>query len=175
MWAAILALERGDAEDLRAHLRALEEQALDDAPAQIRLPAEAFAGHMEVLDGRFAAGLERVRRVREALVHGVAPAPGLPGVVTRTLLEGYALAGEARAGLALADEALVMGRGGELWEAESRRLRATFLAELGAPASAVEEELRRALAVARRQGARAFELRVRGTLAERGLGHDADG
>jgi hypothetical protein len=74
--------------------------------------------------------------------------------------------------LALADEALGMGRGAQVWEAEIRRLRATFLAALGAPAGEVEAELWRALAVARRQRARAFEVRVRGTLAERGLRHD---
>src|SRR5262245_42012977 len=43
------------------------------------------------------------------------------------LIEGYALAGQPEAGLALADEALAdqelgMGRGAELWEAEIRRL-----------------------------------------------------
>ena len=65
-----------------------------------------------------------------------------------------------------------MGRGGQLWEAEIRRLRATFLAALGAPDAEVETELQRALTVARRQRARAFEARVRGTLAERGVRHD---
>ena len=54
------------------------------------------------------------------------PAPGLPGVATRLLLEGYATAGRPDAGLALAGEALGLGRGAELWEAEIRRLRATF-------------------------------------------------
>jgi hypothetical protein len=64
-----------------------------------------------------------------------------------------------------------MGRGAELWEAEIRRLRAICLAALGAPRDEVGAELERALAVAGRQGARAFEKRIRGTLAERGLSH----
>ena len=63
-----------------------------------------------------------------------------------------------------------MGRGAELWEAEIRRLRATFLAAGGAPASEVEAELERTLAVARRQRARAFEARIRETLTERSAG-----
>jgi hypothetical protein len=67
------------------------------------------------------------------------------------------VAGRPEAGLALAGEALGMGRGAELWEAEIRRLRATFLAVGGAPAGEAEAELERALAVARRQQARAFE------------------
>ena len=120
-----------------------------------------FAGHLDVLEGRTAAGLARVRRVREQLMHGQAPAPGVPGVVTRLLLEDYAAAGEPEAGLALADEALGMGRGAELWEAEIRRLRAGFLAALGAPAPEITSELERALTVARRQQARAFEEQIR--------------
>jgi hypothetical protein len=57
------------------------------------------------------------------------------------------------AGLAAADEALEMGGGAQLWEAEARRLRAEFLAGLG-PA-------RREIETAERQGARSFELRAR--------------
>jgi hypothetical protein len=60
-----------------------------------------------------------------------------------------------------------MGRGAELWEAEIRRLRAIFLADRGASGDEVRFELERALGVARRQRARAFEERIRGTLAER--------
>jgi hypothetical protein len=93
-------------------------------------------------------------------------------VATRVLLGCFAAAGEPAAGLALADEAIRMGRGAELWEAEIRRLRATFLAALRAPAGEVDAELRRALAVARRQGARAFERKVQETLAERRPDHD---
>ena len=159
VWAAILAMERGDRARLEEHARALRP----DTAAQIRLAAEAFAGY---LDGR-AAGLRRLRAARDAVVHGEAPAPGLPGVLTRMLLEAYAIADEPRLGLALADEALGMGRGAELWEAEIRRRRASSLAALGAARTEVEAELGRALAVAERQGARTLAARVRGTLAER--------
>ena len=172
VWAAIVALDRGDVVQLRRHVRALDAYSPDDAPAQVVLPAEMFAGHIDVLEGRTAAGLARVRDVREQVVHGEAPAPGLPGIATRLLLEGYAVAGEPEAGLALADEALGMGRGAELWEAEIRRLRATFLAALDASAHEVEAELERALAVARRQRACAFEERARETLTERTVSHD---
>ena len=112
-----------------------------------------------------------MRTVRAQLVSAQAPAPGLPGVATRLLLEGYAATGQPEPGLALAHEALAMGRGAELWEAEIRRLRATFLAALGAPGDEIEAELGRALAVARRQQARAFEKRIRETLAERSGSH----
>ena len=121
-------------------------------------------GHVDLLEGRAAAGLARVREIHEQVTGSRAPAPGVPGVATRLLLQSYAIAGEPAAGLALADEALGMGHGAELWEAEIRRLRATFLAALGAPAGEVTAELERALAVARRQQARALEQRIRETL-----------
>ena len=162
----------------RAHVlryaRTLAADPADEGPAQVRLAAELFAGHLAVLDGRTDAGLTRLRTVRAQLVGGQAPAPGLPGVATRLLLEGYAMSGQPAAGLALtsARRSLAMGRGTKLWEAEIRRLRATFLAAGGAPAAEVEAELERALAVARRQRARAFEARIRrnahGTLSQPG-------
>jgi hypothetical protein len=172
VWASILAMDRGDTAGFRRHLAVLESCSLEDTPDQVRLAAEMFAGYLDVLEGRIAAGLGRIRRVRDQVVFGRAPAPGVPGVATRMLLEGYAQACEPEAGLALADEALGMGHGAQLWEAEIRRLRASFLATLGAPPGEVGAELEHALAVARRQRARAFEARVRGTLAERGLSHD---
>jgi DNA-binding SARP family transcriptional activator len=171
VWAAILAMDRGDAAEFRRHVQALGQIAAGDAPAQVWWAAQAFAGHVDLLEGRTAAGLARVREIREQVMGSRAPAPGVPGVSTRLLLQGYAIAGEAGAGLALADEALGMGYGAELWEAEIRRLRATFRAALGAPAGEVTAELERALAVARRQHARAFEERIRETLMERSLSH----
>jgi hypothetical protein len=171
IWAAIVAMDRGEAGEFRRHAQALAAETTDEGPAQVRLAAELFAGHLAVLEGRTDQGLTLMRTVRAVLAGGQAPAPGLPGVATRLLLEGYAIAGQPEAGLALAGEALVMGRGAELWEAEIRRLRATFLAALGAPADEIEAELDRALAVARRQQARAFETRIRETLTERSASH----
>jgi hypothetical protein len=172
LWAAVDAVDRGDDAQFRRHVRGLEADLVEDAPRQVRVSMELFGGYLDLLAGRTGPGLARLRRFRDQVVHGEAPAPGLPGVATRLLLEGYAVAAEPAAGLALADEALGMGRGARLWEAEIRRLRATFLATLGAPDGEVDAELRRALAAARRQGQRAFEERVRGTLAERGLRQD---
>jgi len=166
VWGAILALDRGEMAELRRHVESLRDDVREDAPGQVRLAAEQFAGYLDVLDGRGKPALGRMRRVQEQLMAGPF-APGQPGTATRILLEGYAVAGEAEAGLTLSDQALRMGRGAELWEAEIRRLRATFLAAVGATAAEVEGELERALAAAERQGTRAFEERIRGTLAER--------
>ena len=65
----------------------------------------------------------------------------------------------AAGGLAAADEALRVG-GSRIWEAEHRRLRATFLAGLGASGDDVDDELARAALVARDQGAIGLERRV---------------
>ncbi|HET6868313.1 MAG TPA: AAA family ATPase [Solirubrobacteraceae bacterium] len=167
LWAANVALDRGEHAELRQHAQALATYAVDDAPAQVLVPVDLFTGFLDVLDGRTAQGLARVRRVREEVVRGEAPAPGVPGFATRVLLESYAVAQDPESGLALADEALGMGRGADLWEAEIRRLRAIFLADLGTSGDEVRGELERALEVARRQEARAFEGRIRGTLEER--------
>jgi DNA-binding SARP family transcriptional activator len=178
IWAALLALDRREHAALRRHARALEGAEPVHGPAQHRLAAEAFSGLVDVLDGRENEGLERVREALGAARSGQPPAPGIRAILTRILLEAYATAGAAQAGLAEADEALAADDGVLLWEAEARRLRAEFLQALGGATAGVEAELARAGAAARRQGARAFELRIReslerlrgtarGTLAER--------
>jgi hypothetical protein len=105
--------------------------------------------------------------------HGAAPAPGYHAMLARVLLEACAAAGDMRAGLAAADRALGMS-GIRVWEAEVRRLRAGFLAALGASSPDIEAELACALEVARRQGAMTLELRVLVSLLrhrlERGAG-----
>jgi hypothetical protein len=171
LWAAIFAMDRADVAEFRRQVHAVDPYVTDDAPGQVRLPMELFTGYLEVLDGQREVGLARLRDAQEQLV--AAPfTPGQPGLATRILLAGHAVAAEPEQGLALADAALGMGRGAELWEAEIRRLRAIFLAELGAFAEEVQAELDLALGVARRQGARAFERRIRGTLTERRASHD---
>jgi tetratricopeptide (TPR) repeat protein len=171
IFAAVLAADRSDAEALRRHASSLEPY-LEDAPAQVVLPAALLSGYLDVRDGRTATGLERARKAHDRVVDSWAPAPGVPGVASRLLLECYVRAGDASEGLALADDALSSGRGAELWEAEIRRLRAELLQALGGSEEEVTDELRHALSVAERQRAVAFEQRIRETLAERTLGHD---
>jgi hypothetical protein len=171
IWAAIVAIDRRVIAEVRRHAQALAAEPADEGPAQVRLAAEMLAGYLAVLDGRTDAGLTRMRTVRAQLAGGQAPAPGLPGVVTACCSRATRPPGRPEAGLALADEALGMGRGAELWEAEIRRLRATFLAARDAAADEIEAELDRALTVARRQQARAFEERIRETLTERSASH----
>ena len=157
VWAAILALDQRDEKRFRHHLAALEAAADAHSPRQIRYALEAFGGYVDVLDGHSEEGIARVRRALDDTTTGDAPAPGTPGILAHTLLAACSHAGAAEAGLAAADAALGTGRGGELWEAEMRRLRAQFLAATGGPSNEIEAELRRAIAVAEAQGARTFE------------------
>jgi DNA-binding SARP family transcriptional activator len=178
VFAALLALEMRDAERLRADVAALRSWPHVGEVPSTGVTAEALAGYVSVLDGEVEPG---IRRIRDALEdpRGADHAPGMRGTILRVLLDACAIAGDASAGLPAADRALAIGGAARIWEAEVRRLRAELLAALGSPDEHVEAELDRALQVARRQGARLFELRVAASLLrqrpERGDGSGADG
>jgi DNA-binding SARP family transcriptional activator len=159
VFAALLSLESGDTDGVRRHTVALRGSGDANDVRAARLTADALAGYLEVIDGRPKPGLARIRRVVDAM-RPVGPAPGAQASVVRVLLAACAAAGDARSGLAAADRALAAGDGVLTWESEIRRLRAEFLAGLGAPPADVAAELDRALAVARQQHARLLEMRA---------------
>jgi DNA-binding SARP family transcriptional activator len=161
LWAAFLAVDQHEPELVRKRVAAA--MAGPSLGWQEDWAPRLFGGYLEALDGRAREGLERVRRACSELARRPA-APGVPGMLARVLLETCATASDARAGLTAADEALQMGGGTALWEAEIRRLRARFLALLDADRHDVAAELERAIAVAEHQGARPFERRARADL-----------
>jgi DNA-binding SARP family transcriptional activator len=161
VFAALLALDLRDQGSVRACSAALAVRPGDQEPPT-RVPSSALAGYVEVLDGR-VAGLATIRRALDDPAEGE-HAPGMHASVARVLLEGCVAAGDAQAGLAVADRVLAAGDNVRTWEAEARRLRGEFLATLGAPAGEVEAELEQAVATARRQGARMLELRATASL-----------
>ena len=167
VFGALLALELRDADGVRRGVAALGPAPRE--PGRRRPRATLSRGYVAVLDGRPGAGVARhpagARRPR-------APTrpPGCTRALVRVLLEACVATGDARAGLAATE--LPPAPGGRLWEAEGRRLRARFLAAIGAPDAAVEAELERALAVAREQGAPLLELRAATALLRR-RGDDA--
>jgi DNA-binding SARP family transcriptional activator len=168
IFAAMLALELRDTGRLRLHAAVL---ASGDAPheaAHVQVTAEAVTGYLDVLDG---AGLRGIAVIQRALEDARASeeAPGQDALIARVLLEACAAAGEVRVGIATADRMLATAGGTRIWEAEFRRLRAEFLAALGAADTDIEAELDRALLVARSQGAMLLELRVATSILRRGL------
>jgi tetratricopeptide (TPR) repeat protein len=173
VFAAMLALDMRDADGIRAYTALLTAELGVHETRPTQVSSEAISGYVDVLDGRLETGIARIQRsldeTREA-----DHAPGMRAHQVRVLLAACALAGDARTGLAVADQALASGDAARLWEAETRRLRAAFRASLGAPAADVEAELERALAVARGQGAVMLELRAAAGLLRHRLDHGDD-
>jgi DNA-binding SARP family transcriptional activator len=164
VFGALLALEMREPERLRELAAALASQRGEDSSPPNHLFAQVLGGYVDVLDGRRTDGVARIQRALDG-AGNADHAPGMRGSLLRVLVEACAAAGDARAGLAAAERALDLGGAARIWEAELRRRRAEFLSALGAPAAEVESELARALEVARRQGARSYELRVAASLA----------
>ncbi len=163
VFASLLALDLRDLDDLREYVGMLQlpSAELEARHAQGQAnssTADALGGLVDVLDGRHEAGIARIQRILAELPRS-GYAPGQRATVARLLVEAHVAAGDMRAALAAAEQALETGSV-HVWEAEVRRLRAEFLAALGAPRRDVEAELDRALQVARRQGARMLELRA---------------
>lgn len=168
VFSALLAVEMGNLDRLRRDAAWLATETTDEENLQARIGSGAFLGYLDAVDGRGDAGLVRIRHAIDA-TRGAEQAPGIYSCMVRLMLGACVLAGEARTGLATVDEALAIGGAVRLWEAEFRRLRALFLADLGAPEGEVEAELERSLEIARVQGARSFELRTAVTLLQRQL------
>jgi tetratricopeptide (TPR) repeat protein len=161
VFAVLIALDQGHEERLRRYVQELAFDPKLPEAGPTRSGTEAFTGYVELLDGRVEEGVERVRGALAEVRRTGPAAPGQLGFLMRVLVEALARAGEANAGLAAADEALKIGGGTQLWEAEIRRLRAGFLKTLASPPEEVEAELARAIEVAHRQAARPFERRAR--------------
>jgi predicted ATPase len=111
-----------------------------------------------------------IARIRDGLAAAEAIGNGsLLVPFPRTLLaEALALAGEFEEGLAALDDALAKAAGSGVrgWDAEIHRLRGELTARLPYPDRAkAEDSFRTALAIAREQGTRGYELRAATSLA----------
>jgi hypothetical protein len=159
VFAALLALELHDLDDLRAYTAMLTAMDGEHEARPTQVAAEALRGYIDVLDGQDEAGILRIQRALDD-TRAADHAPGMRAQLVRILLEACAVAGDATIGLSVADHALASSDADRLWEAEYHRLRAVFLANLNSPTSDVESELQRAIDVARRQGAISLELRA---------------
>jgi hypothetical protein len=158
-FATILSLEMRDAAGVRAYAAMLAAEHAKHGMRPTDVATEEFGGYLDVLDGRAQVGLARLQRALDD-TRQRDHAPGMRAHSVRIILEACAVGGDARTGLATADWELGLGDAHRIWEAETRRRRAEFLAARGAPAEEVEAELERARAVAHRQGAKSLELRA---------------
>jgi DNA-binding SARP family transcriptional activator len=129
VFAGMLALDLGDDEGIRREVAALQDSALGRAGRAVRISTESLAGYVDVLDGRTAAGLARIRGAVEAAGEGD-HAPGMRASAVRVLVEAHARAGDAAGGLQAADLMSDSPTGARLWEAQIRAWRAQFLADL---------------------------------------------
>lgn len=154
VFAALLSVDLDETDRFREYVAALTG---GEQGQSVAVATEVFLGYVEVLDGRTRQGLARIRSAIDT--NAADHAPGQNAAHTHLLVAAYDVAGDPSGGLVAADDALGMG-GTRIWEAENRRLRAVFLAALGAPPAEVEAELNRARDAARLQGAVAFQPRV---------------
>ena len=170
VFAAMLALELGEAERIRDYVAMLGARRSELwRPTQVS--SDALGGYVDVLDGRREQGMARLWKALDDPAEAE-HAPGLHASVARLLLGACVLAGDAHAGLVAVDRALGLGGHVRTWESEARRLRGEFLAAVGAPADQVEEELHHAVEVARRQRAAMLELRAATSLLRYRPGSD---
>ncbi|HEX5073205.1 MAG TPA: BTAD domain-containing putative transcriptional regulator [Gemmatimonadaceae bacterium] len=165
VFATLLALDMRDVGGVRAYTAALEAGQTDHESRPTRTATETFRAFVRVLDGAIEPGLARLRVALQELSEG-GHAPGQRGVTARLLMDAHAMIGDHRGRLEAADGLLAMGGASVLWEAEAHRARAESLAELGGKPEEVVAAFERAIAVARRQGALAFERRADESLAQ---------
>jgi DNA-binding SARP family transcriptional activator len=169
VFATLLALDMRDLAGVRAYTAALEAGQTDHEARPTRMATETFRAFVRVLDGAIEPGLARLRAALQELSEG-GHAPGQRGVTARLLMDAYEAIDDDRGRLEAADQLLAMGGASVLWEAEAHRARAESLAKLGGQSKDVIAAFERAIAVARRQGARAFEVHAAQSLARYSAG-----
>jgi predicted ATPase len=135
--------------------------------------ATVYVGRALVAQGQIAPGLSQMQQGL-AVIQATKEMSGR-AIILSLLAEAYALDGQVEAGLALLAEALdiVHSRGLRFWEAEVYRLRGTLLLAQGSPGHTTTDKqaeeastcFQQALALARQQQARAWELRAATSLA----------
>jgi DNA-binding SARP family transcriptional activator len=111
VFAALLALDLGDDDDLRRHTRALADWCTKHESPAVEYMAEACRGYVDILDGD-PRGLASVKRAE--VLSRAAPAPGSHAVAVHVLRAACAAAGDATAARAAAQIPLDI----RLWDEE---------------------------------------------------------
>ena len=124
VFAALLAVDAGDPDGVRRYAGALAEWSEADIWRANAIAREALLGYVDVVDGRHASGLARIRRAVEESA-ATSPAPGHHATNVHVLIEACAVAGDVEAGL----EAAAIPVSSPLWEPRTRELSAWFAGE----------------------------------------------
>jgi predicted ATPase len=167
MHAAFFELMRGDRPRARTDASELARIVREHDLRLFRAFGVFLEGWFTADSGALPDGLAGMRRGAENLREQNAPL--FDGLIKITLSEAEARAGDLDRALADLDDGLATTEllGFRAFEAELRRTRGELLLKLGpASPSSAEQEFQAAVAVARRQGARSFELRAALSLAK---------
>ena len=167
MHAAAFELMRGDRPRIRTSALELARIAREHDLRLFRAFDEFFGGWMAADDGALPDGIERMRRGAENL--RAQNALVFDGLLKIALSEAEARAGDLERAVATLDEALATTEraGFRAFEAELNRTRGEVLLECDpANPAPAQEAFQRAIAVAKRQSTRSFELRAALSLAK---------
>jgi predicted ATPase len=164
--AGVAAIFARDVGTVYARSNDLVAVASEHGFAQWAANGQILQGWADVQQGEATTGIARIRDGMAA-AEATGARAGTP--LFRTLLaEALALAGKIEEALATLDDALARAAvsGGTAWNAEIHRLHGEFTGQLPYPDPAkAEESFRTALAIAREQGTRGYELRAATSLA----------
>ncbi|MGH9229127.1 MAG: ATP-binding protein [Acidimicrobiales bacterium] len=158
VFAGLLAVDLEEDDRVKDYAALLAARADQGGP--IAINASAWPAYVEVLDGRAAPGIARIRTAL-ASCGDRNPAPGFRATLYRLLVAAHVAADDPHGGLDTTQEALAAG-GTRIWEPEIRRVRATFLASVGDHTGA-ETELERGEEVARLTGSLGLLKRIAAT------------
>jgi predicted ATPase len=167
MHAAAFELMRGDRPRIRTSALELARIAREHDLRLFRAFDDFFGGWMAADDGALPDGIERMRRGAENL--RAQNALVFDGLLKIALSEAEARAGDLERAVATLDEALATTEraGFRAFEAELNRTRGEVLLECDpANPAPAQEAFQRAIAVAKRQSTRSFELRAALSLAK---------
>jgi DNA-binding SARP family transcriptional activator len=164
-FSCLLTIDMADYDVLRRRGGQLGALGLDTLP--FTTTHEAIAGLVDVLDGKSAEGIARSQAAL-GRSGGRNFYPGFQAAITRVLLAGRLVAGDAVGGLETCHRLLSLGST-QLWDAEAHRAHAEFLHVHGAGIDQISRELAAAEAVARRQSAGGPLRRIEETRRNLGL------
>lgn len=161
--------DRGEPEQVRQYLPRFEELSEAHGFPVMFNTTLVFSGWIAAVADGDPAGIARIRRATDLL--GVTGMRLTKPVYLHQLADACHKLGEAEAGLQAVDEAMaeIEFSGERRYQAETWRLRGELLAQAGRSADS-EACYDQALAIARSQGARPFELRAAVALAGRYAG-----